>query len=387
MSDGEDDYLSDKFLATLESNSKSSSSKTYSQLRQEATRKAELKNVAGRKKSRKEIEEESRREGLSTSLFERERARSDAQGDENEESAGPSKALKMMLKMGFKEGESLGKRASPANEVPEKESPAALSSFVKRDAESGHLVEPLPVTLWAGRKGLGMGKRLLSTDESVEGNRPSKLLKIDEASLNATAPNQVDYRNRAKEEYEERKTFGRLASAKKTLVQLDEDNDVKFNILCIDPQNPSETIPKGLLARLEDLIDPRLLSASASDDAGRSRIVPGSESDNRTQAERLKAQMRADALVPLSAGLDVIDEPSKREETASEADKSLDSDFDDETVQDARDWLMLTNKQRLQFTLDHLRKTYHYCFWCGTKYASADELEQSCPGEDEESHD
>jgi rubrerythrin len=43
--------------------------------------------------------------------------------------------------------------------------------------------------------------------------------------------------------------------------------------------------------------------------------------------------------------------------------------------------------QRLEQVLDYLRNAYYYCFWCGTQYASAEELEKDCPGLTEEDHD
>jgi hypothetical protein len=92
MSDAEDDYLSDKFLAdTLASSS--SKNTTYAERRREAQRKAELKNAQNRKKSRRQLEEESRQEGLSKSLFEKVRE------EEQVGIGGGSKAMAMMLKV------------------------------------------------------------------------------------------------------------------------------------------------------------------------------------------------------------------------------------------------------------------------------------------------
>lgn len=92
MSDAEDDYLSDKFLADIVASS-SSKNPSYVERRREAQRKAELKNVQNRKKSRRQLEEESRQEGLSKSLFER------AKEEEQSGVAGGSKAMAMMLKV------------------------------------------------------------------------------------------------------------------------------------------------------------------------------------------------------------------------------------------------------------------------------------------------
>ena len=91
MADDEDDYLSDKFL--LESAPSLSKPKTYAERRKEAQRLAAIKNEQNRKKSRRQLEQEAREEGLSKSLFERAK---------DEEAAGQqNKALAMMMKMGF----------------------------------------------------------------------------------------------------------------------------------------------------------------------------------------------------------------------------------------------------------------------------------------------
>ena len=42
---------------------------------------------------------------------------------------------------------------------------------------------------------------------------------------------------------------------------------------------------------------------------------------------------------------------------------------------------------RLQLTLDYLRRRYAYCFWCGTEYENQEDMEQNCPGHEEDDHD
>lgn len=164
MSEDEDDYLSDKFL--LDRNATPTSQpRTYSQRRKEAERIAALKNAQNRKKSRKEMELESREEGLSKSLFERAK-------EEESSGSGQNKALAMMMKMGFKPGQTLGRtdeeeetkgdasEASPeppsesleihlgkrkASEALEDEQPSVPSSSTK------HIAVPLPLNEWAGK--------------------------------------------------------------------------------------------------------------------------------------------------------------------------------------------------------------------------------------------
>lgn len=161
MSDDEDDYLSDKFLLAAAQPSTSTAPKTYSQLRQERERLARLKNEQNRKKSRKQLEEESREAGLSKSLFER--------AQEEGDSGTGNKALAMMKKMGFTPGQSLGQtdahKTQPlasqqdpvpsveasrsVGQTPDDEGPSSIPSG-QTISRSGHLTAPLPLNEWTG---------------------------------------------------------------------------------------------------------------------------------------------------------------------------------------------------------------------------------------------
>jgi len=61
--------------------------------------------------------------------------------------------------------------------------------------------------------------------------------------------------------------------------------------------------------------------------------------------------------------------------------------FSPETIQQATRFLSLNSQQRLDETLAYLRAKYHYCFWCGSQYASEKEIVDQCPGSYEDSHD
>src|SRR5579863_10246381 len=98
MADDDDDYLSDKFLTVPEPQKP----KTYSEKRKEALREALLRDEQNRTKSRRQLELDSREEGLSKSLFER------AEDDKASGLGTENKALSMMMKMGFKPGQGLG---------------------------------------------------------------------------------------------------------------------------------------------------------------------------------------------------------------------------------------------------------------------------------------
>jgi hypothetical protein len=150
--DSDDDYLSDKFLTITEPQKP----KTYSEKRKEDLRKSLLKDEQNRAKSTRQLELESREEGLSKSLFERaEDDKASGRGTEN-------KALSMMMKMGFKPGRALGVPANvdidegstsigtvtpPSLRNP---SPSPETLAIQPQINESGLVNPLPLNEWSG---------------------------------------------------------------------------------------------------------------------------------------------------------------------------------------------------------------------------------------------
>ena len=139
MSDEEEDYLSEKFLAGIMAQS-SSGPKTYAQQRREAQRQSEIRNLAGRTKSKKEVERENLealKEGMGTSLFERQKLG---------EVGGPSKAMNMMAKMGFKPGQTLGKQREATSSTG-----SGDMASKKGDQVISGLKAPIPINVWEGK--------------------------------------------------------------------------------------------------------------------------------------------------------------------------------------------------------------------------------------------
>jgi hypothetical protein len=150
--DSDDDYLSNKYLTITEPQKP----KTYSEKRKEALRKSLLKDEENRTKSTRQLELESREEGLSKSLFERaEDDKASGRGTEN-------KALSMMMKMGFKPGQALGVPANvdvdegstPVGTVTppslRNPSPSPDTLGTQLQIHEGGLVNPLPLNEWSG---------------------------------------------------------------------------------------------------------------------------------------------------------------------------------------------------------------------------------------------
>jgi hypothetical protein len=132
MSEDIDDYLSDAFL-TEATHSKDPIS--YTERRRRVQRESELKNLENRKRSRKDLEETALQEGLNKSLFER------AQDERSTITSGGNKAMKMMLNMGFKVGQSLGMVDSASN-----------SGSGSIHEPTTHRTEPIPIRVWSGEQ-------------------------------------------------------------------------------------------------------------------------------------------------------------------------------------------------------------------------------------------
>ena len=115
----DDDFMSDKFLTQAASVEASKGPKSYTQRRKEALKQSEERGYI---KSRQEREKEAREEGLRRNLLVQQESESStsnvlcsSSGKASSSGAGSgnNKALEMMMKMGFKPGEALGKKQDP----------------------------------------------------------------------------------------------------------------------------------------------------------------------------------------------------------------------------------------------------------------------------------
>ncbi|KAL1693826.1 hypothetical protein GGG16DRAFT_100858 [Schizophyllum commune] len=291
MSDEEDDYLSDKFLLAASAPEKP---QTYLQRRKEAEKRAHERNVQNRKKSRRQLEQEAREEGLSKSLFERaaEEARAAEQVKEGKaataEGQAPvgNKALAMMMKMGFKPGQSLGRKEE--EEAKEEEKKAESSAPTRSPSASAattsrHLINPIAINEWSGKVGIGVKRRPPS---------PTSTEMIAKMAKMADETKHVDFRDRARQEYLERRAHGQLNP---------EDRD---------------TFPPGLIEALEQQT---AFTMPLPRDPRRDDDIEG----------RLRRQMHKDRLRPLNA------------EDADEGKATAVPEFEQSTLEEACQFLRL----------------------------------------------
>ncbi|KAF9483997.1 hypothetical protein BDN70DRAFT_873137 [Pholiota conissans] len=365
--DDDDDYLSEKFL--VNTSTAPSKPTTYSQIRKEAQKKAQLKNEQNRHKSRRQLELEAREEGLSKSLFER------AKEEEASGTGSGNKALSIMMKMGFKPGQSLGNTGDhDAPGPPIKTPPLAsdehesLSTVLSGGSQSSaptpsesrtkHKTEPLPLQEWEGRKGIGLGKRARS---------PSAAERLTKMAKMAKDMDHRDFRDRARDEYKNRQAEGRLVPAQSTCMTLDEQMGKSFSVLWLNPNN-LDTFPPGLLEALT------LHSNNLA-------VIPERQGDSIQS--RLRKQMQADALQPITDDLDLPEDHAEQMKSSLAAEDQ----FSPEVLEEATQFLRLQAQDRLHLVLSYLRDKHAYCFWCGVTYESEEELQQQCPGPEEDDHD
>jgi len=230
MSEEEEDFMSDKFLASLESTSKpSKSSQSYAEKRRKAINKSQDRGLTI---SRKEREAAARTEGLSRNLIIEARMNEVAQpvystpvaSTSKVEVAADSKALDMMRKMGFKPGQALGKRKSL--------SPSLDDAPPKSKART----EPIAVQMRTGRGGLG-------TEEQT------RKFRLDPDAVLPERISQDAYLATVRESFDDRRAEGVLRGARRTCEELDRRIGMVKSVMWLDPFEVEKEMRKKLQAR------------------------------------------------------------------------------------------------------------------------------------------
>ncbi|TIA93506.1 hypothetical protein E3P92_00246 [Wallemia ichthyophaga] len=329
--------MDDAFLtqaAELEKKDGKGKDQTYGEMRLQALKQSEDKNMAGRIVSKKQRERETIEEGLERNIIK----------EAGEEGDSSNKALNMMIKMGFKPGQSLGKREHDVvdkvgNESENEPEHAGEHTHPQKKAH----VEPVKPYFLDGRSGIGV-QRVVS----------SKQISEAAAASSALMENQQDFRVRKTFEANARKSEGVLRQLRTTIKNADEDLEIKFNVFWINPYDV-DTYPPFILS--ED-------------------VQPVQHTyDNKSLAKQLKEQMQHDKLRNEDIDEDVNDNSVENI-----------SDVDPEVVQQCKDFIKLDPIVRLRFTQEYAREVHSYCFWCGCKYQSKQDMNENCPGFDEDDH-
>ena len=301
--DDEDDYLNMTFTDSTKPESLVDRKK-----RQQ--REAEAR---ARTKSKAEIAAEAeakRQEGLSTSAFD-----------------STNRGARMMAKLGYVPGESLGKEGG------------------------GGLKEPVGLEMKEGRSGVGA--------DSEKKRKIREEFERREEGVKRAKGEEVDFRERGRLEREKRRVEAQVLGAQKVFERLEEEDAVRG-----DGKEAVEEEGKVLNKR----------SLGAVNVLWRG-LVKG-----RKVAERDR-RMRYDLQQSLSRRLDPEEDEEDRVAMGAEV-EDVDLDLEDEEL-DAFE--ALEPAEKLGRLVGFLREKWWYCFWCKCRYPD-DEME-GCPGLTEDDHD
>lgn len=252
-----------------------------------------------------------------------------------------SKARRMMEKMGYTSGTSLGTRTG--------------------------LVEPLAPQEYGSRGGIGLANQ--QRREILE--QTNEVAKQDKVE-------QSEYRDTVRSELEERKLEGRIHAAQKICETLDtkrmeeEDAGSQAGDPATDTRKATTTAA---------LLDPRGVNV-----LWRSLVLQRRERDR----ERQMRQQMLDGAMSFSGREYNEDLPRQTDMSADvmrgPRQSVVEEDGEDESDEELEEFELLDGVARLERILAYLREEHFYCFWCGCKYSDATDLE-ACPGLSEEEHE
>ena len=303
-----------------------------------------------------------------------------------------------MAKLGFKPGDSLGKKA-PSPPPPSSSSPSTGQDPDGKQGEEGgdagtgtrtrtgrNRTEPLNLVFKEDRGGIGLDseKKRKIREEAQEA---AKKVKHEEG----------DYRDRVREERETRRTEAQVHAAQKVAERLDVDADADAdadNDNDNDNDNgkgesgtgarakPTSQLPvlyRGLVREREnkerDLYARHHLQTSLPSSFFPNPRLPGYDDDSLERDDREALDHPRQRSVSSSPSHEE-DNPSKLnvfEEEVEGEDPELD------------EFNALEPSDRLHRLVLYLRDQHWYCFWCKSRYDT--EKMEGCPGLTEEDHD
>lgn len=232
--------MSDKFLVDAPVEKKSYTARREAQ-QLKSLRAGQAKNMP----SLAQLEKERRNAGLSTSLFDKQEGQ--ASGSSGAGESGGNKAMGMMMRMGWKVGEGLGKKRSTSPDAPSKrarlgngdedegaDAPrgglgsnrATASASTSVNPSARGRVEPIRVSMWAGRKGLSARE---PTPPPLPNSSGRNLDALDPNKMKRLGEETESFRERQRREFGEKEIERKEFKARERLVQLDQEKGVKVS--------------------------------------------------------------------------------------------------------------------------------------------------------------
>ncbi|GES56962.1 G-patch domain protein [Aspergillus terreus] len=271
-----------------------------------------------------------------------------------------NKGFQMMAKLGFKPGQTLGKRAAPAPDVDDAGGEGGEGEGEAPVAKRGR-AEPLNLVFKEDRGGIGL-----------DSEKKRKFREEAEAAAAKVQREEGDYRDRVREERETRRTEGQFHAAQKVAERLDAEADAEDakdgaegQKGKVKPTAQINILYRGLVREREEkerAIQTRhLLQTSLPTAFFPNPRLPGYEDDTLEKEDKT------------ALGGDRPDLSTILEQEIEQEDPELD------------EFNALEPGERLARIVQYLREKHRYCFWCKYRYET-DEME-GCPGVTEEDHD
>lgn len=360
-----------------------------------------------------------------------------------------NRGFRMMEKLGFRPGEALGRKRSPAgsggggltptstptpNPAAASPSPDATDENGKGKANGtgrnkntdlpdppdpdlgvdgdGRLTAPLAATLKQGRGGIGL-----------DALRKRQLADQAESAAKRARVEQDDFRERVRAEAEERRAEGLFGAAQRVVESFDEvagerdeaagagggGETTNKNDSSADEEGRASGKGQhhGSVGRINILYRGlmRAREAEARDSQTENSRYQSRDPDRTASKQQPLphpdlSDLDADDKVALGVG-DLRPHPSIRlsrdEHDAADGDgdggrngdadkgQGGDGEEDEEQDEELAAFAALPPQERLARAVRYLRERYWYCFWCKCRY-DGPEMEE-CPGETEEEHD
>ncbi|RUP47312.1 hypothetical protein BC936DRAFT_145866 [Jimgerdemannia flammicorona] len=340
----EEDYMSEKFLKAAAETS-SSSTKSYAERRKQQLRDQQQRAYI---KPRTVLEKEARERGLEKEI-----------GEEN-------KGMKMLMKMGFSKGMTLGQTSK----------------------EQG-LKAPITVELKSGRKGIGL--------ETVEKRKAEEEL---EAAMAKRHEANQDFRDTMISRFNEGRIKRRIKAAAKMCQTLDEKEVGLFTAFggsygarsWIEKDNwcyNSSAFLAYVFARLTTCT----MAVSQSPQGIQSNVlwILATDEDDEEENPIEDTPEESGPLPALDPGLSsvVVDVKEDKDEKVVSPSVSSSSDFGGRkgTMAERKELGLMKLEDKLDRLVAYLRAKHFYCFWCGAQYTDEEDLGGACPGLMEEDHD
>ncbi|KIW04147.1 uncharacterized protein PV09_04955 [Verruconis gallopava] len=309
QNDDEDDYMS-MVIEDVQSRSKETSIQRAARLKREGEARSRQKT----KEERERDERLAREAALASSL--------DAS----------NKGFKIMTKLGYKPGSTLGKTA---------------------DART----EPIHLSMKEDRGGIGM--------DSEKKRKIREALETNERLEKKAKTDQVDYRERLQQEREEKRLEHQAHAAQRVAERLDTEAEEE-QAGAENSKLPFEKRPlKSINVLWRGLVKARR---------------------EREAQEHMKREVQKSLTYrrPDYNDSDEDEDDSRAFSTKKTATEFFEQDLEDED-EELDEFDALAPAERLARLVAYLRSKHLYCFWCKSKYPDADFL--GCPGITEEAHE